>query len=210
VLSSVLKLNARLLWHKDYDVKSLDLIVLPGGASYGDYLRPGAIAKRSPIMSEIMEFADKGGLVLGIGNGFHVLTEARLLPGAFVRNKNLDFVCGYVNLLVDNADTRFTTDYKSRQVIQVPIAHSKGCYTVDDEQLAQIRQYNQIVFRYCGADGEISEEYNPNGSRDNVAGIVNKAGNVLGLMPHPERCAETLMYSQDGLGLFSSIKNFLG
>jgi len=210
VLSEVMGVKARYLWHKDYNVKGLDLIVLPGGAAYGDYIRPGAIAKHSPIMSEIAEFVDKGGLVLGICKGFQILTEAGLLPGAFIRNQNFKFICKYVNLRVDNADTRFTTEYKSRQVVQMPIAHGMGCYTVGDEHWTEMKQYNQVVFRYCGIGGEVSEEYNPNGSRDNVAGIINKAGNVMGMMPHPERCVETLMYSTDGFNLFSSVKNFLG
>jgi phosphoribosylformylglycinamidine synthase len=202
--------DARFLWHKDHDLKGLDLVVLPGGFSYGDYLRCGAIAKFSPIMSEVMEFADKGGLVVGICNGFQVLTESGLLPGALIRNKGLKFICKYVNLRVDNADTRFTTEYKQSQVLTVPIAHGEGCYMVDDATWAEMLQYNQIVFRYCSPDGEVSELYNPNGARDNVAGIVNKAGNVLGMMPHPERCAEDLMQNKDGYGLFASVKNFLG
>ena len=210
VLSNVLGINTRFIWHKDRDTKGLDLIVLPGGASFGDYIRCGAIAKLSPIIPKIIEFADKGGLVLGIGNGFQILTEIKLLPGALIRNKNLKFICKYVDLRVDNADTRFTTEYKSRQIIRVPIAHNQGCYIADDEQWAEIKQYNQIVFRYCGPDGEICDNRNPDGAKDNVAGIINKAGNVLGMMPRPERCTETIMYSQDGLGLFTSIKNFLG
>jgi phosphoribosylformylglycinamidine synthase len=207
VLTDVIKADARFLWHKDHDLTGLDLIVLPGGFSYGDYLRCGAIAKFSPIMSAVTEFAEKGGLVVGICNGFQVLTESGLLPGALIRNKGLKFICKQVNLRVENNNTHFTSQYAQNEVIQLPIAHGEGCYMVDDATWAGMK--DQVLFRYCDQDGELTEESNPNGARDHVAGIIPKAGNVLGMMPHPERCAEELMQTQDGYKLFASIKNFL-
>ena len=205
VLNDVLGADTRFVWHKDHDVSGLDLIVLPGGFSYGDYLRCGAIARFSPVMQEVIEFAEKGGLVLGICNGFQILTEAGLLPGVLVRNKTLRFICKEVYLKVENAETTFTNKYSKDQVVNVPIAHGEGCYMVDDDVWAGIKANNQVVFRYCSKDGEVSDAYNPNGTRDNVAGIINKRGNILGMMPHPERVSESLMYSSDGYNLFKSV-----
>ncbi len=210
VLKHQFGFDTRFLWHKDHDLSGLDLIVLPGGFSYGDYLRCGAIARFSPIMQEVMNFAEKGGLVAGICNGFQILTEAKLLPGALVRNKNMQFICKYLHLRVENTDYPFTSAYNKHEVINVPIAHGEGNYIADDTLWDELVKNNQIVFRYCGPNGEISDEYNPNGSRGNVAGIVNKAGNVLGMMPHPERASEAIMHSTCGYNFFAGIKAFLG
>jgi phosphoribosylformylglycinamidine synthase len=206
VLQDVLGAQTSYLWHKDHErIKDLDLVVLPGGFSYGDYLRCGAIARFSPVMQEVIEFAERGGMVIGICNGFQILTEAQLLPGMLVRNKSLKFMCKYVNLRVENAQTSFTAHYDAGQVLSIPIAHGDGNYTVADDVWANMQTSNQVVFRYCSADGEASAESNPNGSRDNVAGVINKRGNVLGMMPHPERASEPLMQTADGYKFFSSI-----
>ena len=207
VLNDVIGADTRFIWHKDHDIKGLDLIVLPGGFSYGDYLRCGAIAKFSPVMQEVVAFAEKGGLVVGICNGFQILTEAGLLPGALMRNTSLKYICKYLYLKIENNQTHFTSAYMKDQVINIPIAHGEGNYMVDDATWAEMQANNQVVFRYCSADGDVSADYNPNGSRDNVAGIVNKRGNVLGMMPHPERASEPLMYKSDGYNFFASIKN---
>ncbi len=208
VLRDVLGAETRFLWHKDHDVKGLDLIVLPGGFSYGDYLRCGAIARFSPVMEQIVEFAEKGGFLLGICNGFQILTEARLLPGVLMRNRDMRFICKHLHLRVENNRTAYTDKYKKGQIINLPVAHGDGNYIVDDSEWAAAKE--QVVFRYCSPEGEVSDRFNPNGARDNVAGIINKRGNVLGMMPHPERGAEALMTTQDGLALFESLKSFIG
>ena len=206
VLKEVVGADTRFLWHKDHNVKDLDLIVLPGGFSYGDYLRCGAIARFSPVMQEVAEFAEKGGMVVGICNGFQILTEAGLLPGMLVRNRSLKFICKYIHLRVDNTNTSFSSQYSDGEVIHIPIAHGEGNYVVPDDVWAEMQANNQVVFRYCSPEGEVSDAYNPNGARDNVAGIINKRGNVLGMMPHPERASESLMRTADGYRFFSSIK----
>jgi phosphoribosylformylglycinamidine synthase len=199
------------IWHKQKDLKGYDFILLPGGFSYGDYLRAGAIARFSPIMNEVKAFAHKGGLVMGICNGFQVLLESGLLPGAMLTNKGLCFICRYVYIRVENASLPFTCASHVGQVLRIPIAHQEGCYYNDIDNIVEMEKRGQVVFRYCGSDGRINDEFNPNGSVGNIAGICNKEGNVLGMMPHPERCAETLLGSEDGRVIFSSlIKETMG
>ena len=193
------------LWHKDHDLKGVDCVVLPGGFSYGDYLRSGAIARFSPLMQEVREFADKGGLVLGICNGFQVLLELGLLPGAMLRNKNLKFLCRFVHIRVENDKTQFTHRGKKGQVLKIPIAHFDGNYYAAPEVLKEIEKNKQVVFRYSDEKGRLSEEANVNGSLNCIAGLMNKRGNVMGLMPHPERASEALLGSSDGLVIFKSM-----
>ena len=193
------------LWHKDHDLQHVDCVVLPGGFSYGDYLRSGAIARFSPLMQEVKSFARRGGHVLGICNGFQVLLELGLLPGAMLRNKNLKFLCQYVHIRVENNRTDFTNAAKKGQVLRIPIAHFDGNYFAPEKDFAAIRKDKRIIFRYCDAEGKVTEEANVNGSMGAVAGIINEAGNVLGLMPHPERASEAVLGSEDGLLIFRSI-----
>ncbi|HHV65271.1 MAG TPA: phosphoribosylformylglycinamidine synthase subunit PurQ [Peptococcaceae bacterium] len=195
----------KLIWHQETSVQGFDLIVLPGGFSYGDYLRTGAIARFSPIMNDVIRFAKEGGLVWGICNGFQILTECGLLPGALLRNAGLHFICSPQYLRVENNKLAFTNCYEQGQVIQIPISHGEGNYTIDDDGLKALQDNGQIVFRYVTPEGEASAEGNPNGSRDNIAGIVNKKGNVLGMMPHPERVVEEITGGVDGKGMFLSI-----
>lgn len=198
------------IWHQDKAVSSdLDMVILPGGFSYGDYLRAGAIARFSYIMDSVKEFADKGKPVLGICNGFQVLTESHLLPGTLTRNENLRFVCSDVFLKVENEDTMYTSNLKKGQCIQIPIAHGEGNYYIEQEGLLDLEKNNQVVFRYCDKDGNISKESNPNGSVANIAGIINKKGNVLGMMPHPERAIEDILGSSDGKEILNSAFNKL-
>ncbi len=204
-LKDVLRQPTVLLWHKDHDLKKVDCVVLPGGFSYGDYLRAGAIARFSPLMREVAEFAGRGGLVLGICNGFQVLLELGLLPGAMLRNKNLKFLCQPVHIRVENAATPFTRAAEKGRVLRVPIAHFDGNYYAPPETLDAIERNGQVVFRYTEPDGRLTEEANVNGSLRSIAGIVNKAGNVLGMMPHPERASEALLGSVDGRVIFESI-----
>lgn len=199
--------SADYIWHKTTDLKGFDCIVLPGGFSYGDYLRTGAIAKSSPVMEEVVSFAKKGGMVVGICNGFQVLTEAGLLPGALMMNKGLKFICESVPLRVENNSTPFTTAYTSGSVVNMPIAHADGSYFADEETLKELEGSGRVVFRYSTPEGEITEEINPNGSLSNIAGIVNEGGNVLGMMPHPERACEAELGCTDGRGVFESIIN---
>jgi phosphoribosylformylglycinamidine synthase subunit PurQ / glutaminase len=201
----VLGQQVRMVWHKDTNVSGLDAIVIPGGFSYGDYLRTGAIARFSPVMQAIKEFARNGGLVLGICNGFQILLEAGLLPGAMLRNQSLHFVCKDVYLRVENAATPFTGGCKPGQVLKIPIAHAEGNYYTDPVTLAGLQANAQVVFRYCNANGEVTPQVNPNGSLDNIAGIRNAEGNVLGMMPHPERGAEALLGNADGRLILSSM-----
>lgn len=210
VLKHVMGVETVFLWHKDTDLQGVDLVVLPGGFSYGDYLRCGAIAKFSPIVSEIVNFANKGGNVLGICNGFQVLTETGLLPGALMRNRDLKFICKYLNLRVDNSDTPYTRMYADGEVISIPVAHMDGNYFIDSGGMKSLEDNGQIVFRYCDENGETGDSANPNGSLHNIAGIVNTSGNVLGMMPHPERCAEGVMETRDGYFLFESILKTIG
>ena len=193
------------LWHKDHDLQGVDAVVLPGGFSYGDYLRSGAIARFSPLMQEVREFAAKGGPVLGICNGFQVLLELGLLPGAMLRNKNLKFLCRHVTIRVENEKTRFTRKAKKGQVLRIPIAHFDGNFYAPPETLREIEDGGRVAFRYCEPDGSLSEESNVNGSLGAIAGLVNKAGNVCGLMPHPERAAEALLGSVDGRVILESL-----
>jgi len=193
------------LWHKDHDLQGADVIILPGGFSYGDYLRAGAIARFSPIMREVVEHARRGAPVLGICNGFQILCEAHLLPGVLLRNASLRFASQWVHLRVENADTLFTNAYDKGQLIRVPVAHGDGRYTADPDTLKSIEDRGQVAFRYVDRHGNPLPDANPNGSLNDIAGIVNERGNVLGLMPHPEDAVDPLLGSTDGLGLFESI-----
>ena len=197
--------GARYIWHKDTDVSGIDCLIVPGGFSYGDYLRAGAIARFSPVMKSVEEFASDGGLVIGICNGFQILCEAGLLPGALMRNDHLQFRCQWVNLRVENSATRFTNTCDEGDVLAVPISHGEGNYYADDSTLDALESNGQVVFRYCDDAGNVTPESNPNGSRRNIAGITNAEGNVLGMMPHPERCCDLLMGGTDGLAIFRSI-----
>jgi phosphoribosylformylglycinamidine synthase I len=204
-VADILGQEAVYLWHKDHDLQGVDLVILPGGFSYGDYLRAGAIARFSPIMREVVEHAKRGGLVLGICNGFQIACEAGLLPGALLRNNTLRFVSAPVALRVESIATTFTSQYHVGQVINIPVAHGDGRYTADGDTLARLEGEGHVVFRYVTASGEAAESANPNGSLRNIAGIVNAHGNVLGMMPHPERAMEPALGSTDGLPLFQSI-----
>lgn len=205
VLDEVLGQEASYVWHKETDLSSYDCVVLPGGFSYGDYLRCGAIARFSPVMESVVEFAGRGGLVLGICNGFQVLCEAGLLPGALLRNDSLEFRCEWVNLRVDNAESVFTNNCASGQRLRVPISHGEGRYYADESTLRTLDEEGRVLFRYCSGEGEINAESNPNGSLNGIAGIMNREGNVLGMMPHPERCCEPVLGGTDGLHIFESI-----
>ena len=197
--------DATYLWHKDHDLQGADVIVLPGGFSYGDYLRAGAIARFSPIMREVVRHAERGAPVLCICNGFQIACEAALLPGALQRNASLKFVCAPITLRVENADTLFTSQYDARQSITLPIAHGDGRYIADDESLDRLEGEGRVVFRYAPDQLQAAEAYNPNGSMRDIAGIVNAQGNVLGMMPHPERAVDPLLGPADGIALFESI-----
>jgi len=197
--------EAVMLWHKDHDLQGSDVVVLPGGFSYGDYLRPGAIARFSPIMQEVVQHAERGGPVIGICNGFQIACEAGLLPGALLRNASLKFVCAPIHLRVESNDSLFTSRYERGQSIVLPIAHGDGRYSADDDTLDRLEGEGQVVFRFAPSTLEAQEAYNPNGSMRDIAGIVNGAGNVLGMMPHPERAVDALLGSADGLPLFESI-----
>lgn len=205
-VKKVLGYEAEFLWHKDTDLKNCDVIILPGGFSYGDYLRTGAIAKFSPIMNEVIKFANNGGVVIGICNGFQILLETGLLPGVMLKNESLKFVCKDVYLNVKNKNTIFTKSI-DKNIIKIPIAHGEGNYFADNETLFALQNNNQIVFQYVNKKGEIDESSNPNGSKMNIAGIINKEGNVLGMMPHPERCCDPLLGNTDGQLIFKSIIN---
>ena len=209
VLKHVYGQDAFYLWHKDHDLKKADCVVLPGGFSYGDYLRSGAIARFSPLMQEVQEFAKKGGLVLGICNGFQVLLELELLPGAMLRNKNLKFLCEHVYLKIENEKTPFSNKGEKNRVLRIPIAHFDGNYYASPDTIEEIKSNDQIVFRYSDEKGRITEEANVNGSLENIAGLTNKQKNVLGMMPHPERASESLLGSEDGGIVFESILHHL-
>jgi len=202
------KAEAIYLWHKDSEIpRDIDCLILPGGFSYGDYLRAGAIARFSPIMKEVINFANKGGYILGICNGFQILTEAGLLPGTLMKNKSLNFICKYVYLKTDNYNTTFTSQIPKNRILKIPIAHAEGNYYADKGIIDELLTNNQIVFRYCTEDGEIEDRANPNGAMLNIAGIINKGGNIMGMMPHPERASENLLGSEDGLFIFNSLIN---
>lgn len=202
---TVTDLPVRMIWHKDPDLGDADIIVLPGGFSYGDYLRTGAIARFSPVMKSVIEFARRGGWVLGICNGFQILLEAGLLPGALLRNAGMHFVCKDVFLKVENTQTPFTRLYAQDEAIRIPVAHGDGNYFIEPDGLEKLRQNGQIVFRYCDAGGNVTSEANPNGSIANIAGICNENCNVVGMMPHPERISEAILGGSDGAKMFLSI-----
>jgi len=208
-VKNVFNQDAEYIWHKDTVLDRFGCIILPGGFSYGDYLRPGAIARFSPVMNKILDFAKAGGLVVGICNGFQILLEAGLLPGVMLRNSGLRFICRYVYIKTENNKTPFTNLSSEGHVFKIPIAHNEGNYYIGDEGLKSLKENNQIVFRYCDKDGTVSKENNPNGALENIAGIVNKQGNVLGMMPHPERSSENALGSEDGAVIFNSIFNWL-
>ncbi len=205
VVRNVVGHSARLLWHKEASLGAVDAVVVPGGFSYGDYLRTGAIARFSPVMQAVQEFAANGGLVLGICNGFQILCEAGLLPGALVRNRSLQFRCENIFLKTATADSPFTKLIPPDKVMRLPIAHGEGCYFADEQTLAELKANNQILWRYVDAQGEATETANPNGSLDNIAGICNEARNVAGLMPHPERASEPVLGCADGRLVFESM-----
>jgi phosphoribosylformylglycinamidine synthase len=205
VISEVLHQPVKYIWHRDRDLRDFDCVILPGGFSYGDYLRAGAVAGRSPVVEALPAFVQRGGVVLGSCNGFQILCEAGLLPGALMRNECLQYRCQPVHLRVENVDTPFTRGLRVGQVLTMPISHGEGKYYCDGDTLARLRQNRQIVFRYATADGQVTRVANPNGSLENIAGVVSEDGNVLGLMPHPERAAESAMGSTDGLLLFQSL-----
>ena len=197
--------QASFLWHESHDLENCDAVIVPGGFAYGDYLRTGAIARFAPIMQEVAKFAASGGLVLGICNGFQILCEAGLLPGALMRNSGLKYVCKYVHLRVENADTPFTHACKPGEVLRIPIGHMEGNYYCDPETLDQLKRQQRIVVRYCDPEGKITPESNPNGSLENIAGICSEGRNVLGMMPHPDRSSEDLLGSADGAKIFRSM-----
>ncbi|HEX9615332.1 MAG TPA: phosphoribosylformylglycinamidine synthase subunit PurQ [Bacteroidota bacterium] len=203
--SEIMRQDARFIWHKDSSLGDSDVVILPGGFSYGDYLRCGAIARFSPIMKEVVRFARQGGLVVGICNGFQILTEAGLLPGTLLRNESLRFVCKDVYLRIENPATRFTGSCSEGDVLRIPIAHGDGNYFADPDVLKRLEEERRIVFRYCTPAGEITADANPNGSSLNIAGIMNETGNVLGLMPHPERACDPVLGNTDGQMFFRSV-----
>ena len=206
----ILNVDTDFVWHKESDLDKYDLIVLPGGFSYGDYLRCGAISRFSPVMKSVVANANKGKLVIGICNGFQILTESGLLPGALIKNENRQFVCKDVKLRVDNSETKFTNLCNTGDTITIPIAHGEGNYYCEDNVLEELRSNEQVVFRYVDDNGQTQNQSNPNGSKDNIAGIINKHGNVLGMMPHPERNAEKLIGNADGLKILNSILTSFG
>lgn len=193
------------IWHRETDLNAFDALIIPGGFSYGDYLRAGALARFSPVMNSVKSFAAKGGLLLGICNGFQILCEANLLPGALIRNRDLHFICDHVRVRVESSNTPFTSELQKGEARRLPIAHADGNYVCDDATLDELHREERIIFRYCNEFGEVTAAANPNGSRDNIAGICNRERNVLGLMPHPERACEDLLGSSDGRDIFSSL-----
>ncbi len=204
-LNSTLRQEAGYIWHKETDLSKYDCVILPGGFSYGDYLRPGAIARFSPVMASIERFASQGKLVIGICNGFQVLCEAGLLPGALLRSEHLEYRCQWVQLRVENSSSPFTSQCEEKQVLKIPISHYEGRYYADDATLAELEADKRIVFRYSTPTGDITDAVNPNGSLQNIAGIINRKGNVLGMMPHPERACEAILGSSDGNLIWESI-----
>lgn len=205
VTRDLLQQPTRMVWHEETDIRDLDVIVVPGGFSYGDYLRCGAIARFAPILQSIKEHAAQGKWVLGICNGFQVLTESGLLPGALVRNRDLHFICDRIPLKVERSDLPWTVAYQDQDLITLPIAHGEGCYYADAQTLADLEAHQQVLFRYCDANGNVNGMANPNGSLNNIAGICNRQGNVLGMMPHPERASDAALAYTDGLGLFKGL-----
>ena|ERR1017187_2993893 len=204
-LADVLGQPVRYIWHKDTTLGDVECVVVPGGFSYGDYLRTGAIARFSPAMKAVMEHAKSGGLVLGICNGFQILCEAHLLPGALIRNRGLKFICEHVHVRIETTDSPFTNAGRKRQVLRLPIAHGEGSYFAEPKVIEQLQREGRVLLRYCTKDGKITDAANPNGSLDNIAGICNETRNVFGLMPHPERACEKLLGSEDGWVIFESV-----
>jgi phosphoribosylformylglycinamidine synthase len=204
-LGEVLQQDAVALWHKSPDLRDVDVVILPGGFSYGDYLRCGALARFSPVMQSVCSFAENGGLVVGICNGFQILCEAGLLPGVLIRNRSLTFVCERVKVRVENAETAFTRRCREGERLEIPIKHGEGCYFADPTTLAALESNRQVLFRYVDDSGQPTPAANPNGSLRNIAGIMNERGNVFGMMPHPEHAAERLLGGEDGLKLFQSL-----
>lgn len=209
VVDQVLGQPVKYLWHKDTDLGDVDAIILPGGFSYGDHLRPGAIAHLSKAMTSVKKFAEEGGLVIGICNGFQILTESRMLPGSLLQNRGLKFLCQDQTLRVENVSTPFTSEYAEGDVIVCPIAHNEGNYYADPETIEELESNGQILFRYCNAEGDVSDEINPNGSVNCIAGIINRNGNVVGMMPHPERSSDIILGLSDGKNLFTSMLKHL-
>lgn len=205
VTKGLLGQPTRMIWHQETDISEIDVIIIPGGFSYGDYLRCGAIARFSPIIKSVVEHAKQGKFLLGICNGFQVLTEVGLLPGALIRNRDLHFICDRVPLRVESNNLPWTQAYSSAQIITLPIAHGEGRYYADSDTLQSLEDQGQILFRYCNTQGEINDNSNPNGSLNNIAGITNEQGNILGMMPHPERASDSALKATDGKGLFAGL-----
>ena len=205
VVDEVLKQPVEYVWHKETDLSGFDCLILPGGLSYGDYLRSGAIARFSPVMKSLEKFAKSGGLVFGICNGFQILCESGLLPGVLRKNNHLEFRCQWTHLRVENCSTPFSHNAEKGQIIKVPISHGEGNYFADTETLQLIEKNEQVLFRYCGPDGNMTSDTNPNGSLNNIAGVMNSEGNVMGMMPHPERCCDPLLGGVDGELIFRSL-----
>lgn len=208
-LKHVMNSDVKFLWHKETDLSDIDFLIVPGGFSYGDYLRSGAIARFSPIMQEVIKFAEKGGPVMGICNGFQILLEAGLIPGAMMHNEKLKFVCKNVYIRTESTDSIFTSGLEKGQVLDIPVSHGEGNYFIDDDGLKSLQDNDQVLFRYCDEAGKLTKAANFNGSIDHIAGICNEGRNVLGMMPHPERAVEKLLGSEDGKPLFESILNSL-
>lgn len=208
-MKHVMNAETTFLWHKDKEIGDLDLVIVPGGFSYGDYLRSGAIARFSPIMEAVQDYVKKGFPVLGICNGFQILLEAGLLPGAMLHNEKLRFVCKDIHIRVESNHSVFTSGMKKGTILNVPVSHGEGNYFIDEHGLNELKEHDQIAFRYCDNDGNITNEANFNGSVNSIAGITNKSGNVLGMMPHPERAMEPLLGSSDGITFFKSVFNSL-
>jgi phosphoribosylformylglycinamidine synthase len=207
VTGGLLNQPTRMIWHQETELSDLDVIVIPGGFSYGDYLRCGAIARFSPVIKAVIEQAEKGKFIIGICNGFQILTEIGLLPGALIRNQDLHFICDRTPLRVERNDLSWTKAYQNHQVITIPIAHGEGRYYADQDTLKSLEDHGQVLFRYSSINGEINEANNPNGSLNNIAGIINQKGNVLGMMPHPERASDPMLKASDGRALFEGLIN---
>ncbi|MBK8466692.1 MAG: phosphoribosylformylglycinamidine synthase subunit PurQ [Chloracidobacterium sp.] len=207
VLSKLVGQPVDFIWHQETELRGFDAVIVPGGFSYGDYLRAGALARFSPVMNAVKQFASEGKFVFGICNGFQILCEAGLLPGVLMRNRSLNFICKHVNLRVENRNTPFTSEVDPSKILSIPIAHAEGNYTCDDATFNSLEENGQIIFRYCNENGEATDESNPNGARSNIAGICNQDRNVLGMMPHPERACEEMLGSNDGRDIFRSLAN---
>ncbi len=206
-VKNVMGEDAHMIWYEETHIDSYDCIILPGGFSYGDYLRAGAIAKFSPVMKQIIDFAKDGGLLIGICNGFQILLETGLLPGAMLQNRSVHFICKQVYIKCENNNTPFTNQIKKNEILQIPIAHMEGNYYCDDSSYRALEEKNQVIFRYCDQQGNVSDDSNPNGARGNIAGICNEQKNIFGMMPHPERAMEKILGSMDGKKIFQSIQS---